>query len=107
MNSREMLEQLEALAQRMSIKVRYEKCKSRGGLCRIKGEQMIIIRKDLTVQDKADLFSRLLCRFPLEDYYLIPEVRKILEQAASSIGKDGSDVLEEFDELEEEFADGS
>lgn len=104
MNSREILEQLEALAQRMSIKVRYEKCRSRGGLCRFKGEQMIILRKDLTVPDKADLLSRLLSRFPLEDYYLMPEVRKVLEQAASS---KESELLDESGDLEEELADGS
>jgi len=105
MNSREMLEQLEALAQKMSIKVRYEKCKSRGGLCRIKGEPMMIIRKDLTVPDKADLLSLLLCRFPLEDYYLIPEVRKALERATSRIAKDEPGLLEESSDLEEELAD--
>lgn len=105
MNSQEMLEQLEALAQRMSIKTRYEKCRSRGGLCRVKGEPMIIVRKTLTVPEKVDLLSRSLCRFPMEDYYMTPEVRKFLEETASGIGNPEARDREPEDDLEGEFAD--
>ncbi len=105
MNSQEILEQLEALAQKMSIKVRYEKCKSRGGLCRLKQDQVLIVRRGLTVPEKVDVLALALCRFPLEDYYLMPEVRKLLEGAASSL-KDGEmELQEDIDDLEEELAD--
>lgn len=102
MNSQEMLEQLEGLAERMSIRVRYEKCRSRGGLCRVKQEQIIIVRKDLTVPEKVEIFSRALCRFPLEDYYLMPEVRSYLEKAASSVMDQEADLLDGSGSLEEE-----
>jgi hypothetical protein len=102
MNSQEMLEQLEALAQKMSIKVRYEKCKSRGGLCRLEQEQVLIVRKGLSVPEKVDVLSYGLCRFPLEDYYLMPEVRKLLEDALSSLKYKEMELQEVSDDLEEE-----
>jgi hypothetical protein len=105
MNSQEMLEQLEALAQKMSIKVRYEKCKSRGGLCRLEQEQVLIVRKGLSVPEKVDVLSYGLCKFPLEDYYLMPEVRKLLEEASSSLKDKEMELQGVSDDLEEEFAD--
>jgi hypothetical protein len=105
MNSQEMLEQLEALAQRMSIKVRYEKCKSRGGLCRVKGEQMIIVRKNLTVPEKVDILSHAVCKLPLEDYYMMPEVRKVLEDTAYHLDKANDAVQDNSMDLEDELAD--
>ncbi len=80
MNAQEMLEQLEMLAQKLSIKVRYERCKSRGGICRVKDELMIIIRKTLTIPEKVEILGRSLSGLPLEDTYLIPEIREFLEK---------------------------
>ncbi len=79
MNAQEMLEQLEMLARKMLIQVRYERCKSRGGICRVKEERMIIIRKTLTVPEKLEILGRSLAGLPLEETYLIPEVREFLE----------------------------
>lgn len=105
MNTQAMLEQLEALAQRMSIKTRYEKCKSRGGLCKVKGEQMVIVRKSLTVPEKVEVLSCALCRLPLEDFYVMPEVRELLEKTASSLSKEDGNFQDEADDMEDEFAD--
>ncbi len=79
MNAQEMLEQLEMLAQKLSIQVRYERCNSRGGICRVKEDRMIIIRKTLTVPEKAEILGRALSGLSLEETYLVPEVRQFLE----------------------------
>ncbi|NOY53423.1 MAG: hypothetical protein GXP58_07350 [Deltaproteobacteria bacterium] len=79
MDAQEMLEQLEMLAQKLSIQVRYERCNSRGGICRVKEDRMIIIRKTLTVQEKAEILGRALSGLSLEETYLVPEVRQFLE----------------------------
>ena len=79
MNAQEMLEQLELLAQKLSIQVRYERCKSRGGICRVKEERLIIVRKTLMVPEKLEILGRALAGLPLEETYLVPEVREFLE----------------------------
>ncbi len=92
MDASEILEQLEALAEHHKIKVRYEKCKSRGGLCRVNDEQMIIVRRSLTVPEKVDVLSQALAALPLDDVYLKPEVRRLLEEAALRLRGDESDT---------------
>ncbi len=82
MDASDILEELEALAEHIAIKVRYEKCRSRGGLCRVNDEQMIIVRKNLTVPERVDVLSQALAALPLDDVYLKPEVRRLLEEAA-------------------------
>lgn len=79
MNALEMLEQLEMLARKLLIQVRYERCKSRGGICRVEEERMIIIRKTLTVPERVEILGRSLAGLPLEETYLVPEVRELLE----------------------------
>lgn len=91
MDSGEILEQLEALAEHHAIKVRYEKCKSRGGLCRVNNEQMIIIRNSLTIPEKVDVLSHALAALPTDNVYLKPEVRRLLEAAAVQSRRDEVD----------------
>jgi hypothetical protein len=92
MDASEILEQLETLAEHHRIKVRYEKCKSRGGLCRVNDEQMLIVRRSLTVPEKVDVLSQALAALPLDDVYLKPEVRRLLEEAALRLRGDESDT---------------
>lgn len=79
METQEMLEELESVAEGLGIKVRYEKCKSRGGLCRIRNEPMIIVRKTLTMPERLEIVAEALGQFPMESTYLKPEVRSYLE----------------------------
>lgn len=79
MDPQDMLEELEAVAEGLGIKVRYEKCKSRGGLCRVRNVPMIIVRKTLTVPERLEIVAEALGQFPMESTYLKPEVRNYLE----------------------------
>ena len=64
----------------MEITVSYEKgIEGPGGFCRVKGQKMILVNRDLTLQDKIDLLAETLLQFPLDEVYIIPEVREYLE----------------------------
>ncbi len=93
MDTTKILEQLEALAEHHAINVRYEKCKSRGGLFRVNDEQMIIVRRNLSVPEKVDVLSQALAALPTDDVYLKPEVRRLLDAAALRSRADGVDPL--------------
>ena len=78
------LSQLEGLAQTLGIAVRYDKITdddpgNTGGLCRIKGESVIIINARASVRDKIQILVSALKSFDLSDIYVRPAVRNLLE----------------------------
>ena len=75
-----LLERLEDLAMRLNITVSYEKGLTiSGGFCRVKDQKMILINKNLPLSEKIELIAGALTHFPLEDLYILPEVREYLE----------------------------
>lgn len=74
---------LEETAQKKSIQVSYEALGGElgaGGLCRVKGAWRIIIDKRATPSERAAIVAEALAGFPLDDLYLAPEIRELLEQ---------------------------
>jgi hypothetical protein len=74
------LRELEAVAQRLSIPIRYERGEMRGGLCRLHGRLQIIVNTDLSEEDKADVLAESLAQTDLDTVYLPPRLRYDLEQ---------------------------
>ena len=75
-----LLERLEEVAQKLQITVSYESgVEGSGGLCRLKGETYIIVNKNLQLSDKIDLVAECLLTYELDDLYIIPEIRELLE----------------------------
>lgn len=75
------LRELEAVAARLSIPIRYEKGEMRGGLCRLHGCLQIIINETLADDEKVDVLAESLAQTDLDAVYVPPRVRQILEQA--------------------------
>jgi hypothetical protein len=80
-----MLSELETLAARLGITVRYEPLKidgsvHSGGYCRIRGQDFVIINKKATSKEKIHVLARTLKRYDLRHLYLLPSLRKILDQ---------------------------
>jgi len=79
-----LLSQLEELAQSLKIEVRYESFKgevafSTGGLCKLKGEYLLIINSKASVREKAEAIAGALKRFDLGQVYLRPGLREFLD----------------------------
>jgi hypothetical protein len=79
-----LLDQLEVLAQRLGVAVRYEmlsgeESSGAGGLCRVKGNPVVIIHAQAAVDVKIRILAESLKRFPLDDLYLKPALRELLE----------------------------
>lgn len=75
---------LEALAHGLGIDIRYEVMEgetafSSGGLCRLKGKQVIIMNKRAEKREKIQTLARALRRFELGHIYVRPAVRDLLE----------------------------
>lgn len=76
--------QLEELAQRLGITVRYETLKGdglshSGGFCRIHGQDVVIISKKATAMEKIHLIVDALKRYDLSQIYILPSLRELLD----------------------------
>ncbi|MHB8772632.1 MAG: hypothetical protein ACYC7J_16685 [Syntrophales bacterium] len=84
MNDQAILEQLEELAERLSITVRYENIArddayGRGGLCRVKGEYVLLVHSRATLREKIRMIAKSLSTFDLGGMYVLPALRELLD----------------------------
>ncbi len=81
----DLVSELEAVAQKKGIRVAYEALAGEvggGGLCKVKGEYRIIVDKRATPGERASLLAQSLAGFPLDDVFVAPEVRDLIERSA-------------------------
>ncbi|MFZ0447899.1 MAG: hypothetical protein WAL98_01535 [Desulfatiglandaceae bacterium] len=83
MDENTLLNQLEELAERLDISVRYETTLedfllSHGGLCRLKDRYVIIVNKDISAAEKAKTLGLAIARFDLDTIYIRPGLRAFL-----------------------------
>jgi hypothetical protein len=80
-----LLSQLEELAGKLGIAIRYENVTTEesagsGGLCRMKGDYFLIIHSQAAPEEKVRIFLEALKLFPLGDIYVKPAIRELLEE---------------------------
>jgi len=84
MDDHAALSQLEGLANTLGVQIRYEKIiedelSSAGGLCRVKGEWVIIVNSRATINEKIQTLAKSLKNFDLNNIYIRPALRELLE----------------------------
>jgi hypothetical protein len=84
MDEKTLLAQLEDLARSLRIEVRYESFKreglfSSGGLCKLKGEYLLIVNTKSSNRDKIEALAAAVNRFDLRQVYLRPGLRAFLK----------------------------
>ena len=83
-----LLEELKAVANRLGLEVREEKLlrevgyRVRSGSCRVRETQVILLDRGLPATVQIDVLVEELARRPLDDVYLSPAARRLLERAA-------------------------
>ncbi|KPK91981.1 hypothetical protein AMJ80_06965 [bacterium SM23_31] len=88
MDAQQLLQELENLAARLDIAVRYDDGDFKGGMCRIKSDRIIIINKKLTNEGKIAVLARELGTLDLSTIYILPKLReRIYKEAIASEGK--------------------
>ena len=85
MDNAQLLQNLEDLADQLSVEIRYENLDgSLGGLFRLRGRSCILLDRNLSVAERLKLVSRSLAKLHLDGVFIPPAVREILEQQATS-----------------------
>jgi hypothetical protein len=77
-----MIEQLEAAATQLGVRVSYELLAAtvgHGGLCRVRGEYRVIIDKRATPQERLTTLASALTRFDTASLKLSTKLRNLLE----------------------------
>jgi hypothetical protein len=92
LNDVALLHHLEELAERMAVAVRYENITGKdapgaGGLCRIRGEYVLIVHSRATVAEKIRFLTKALRQFDLSGIYVIPALRKLFEEPGNDTGE--------------------
>ena len=82
-----LLQEMESLAARLEIDVRYESLADdeltiHSGGCKVLDRKLIIIDKNQPIAERALLLARELSRYELEDIYLLPRVREFIQASS-------------------------
>ena len=86
MQSWQVLEYLEGLAERLGVEIVYQKLGDeeltvRGGLCRVNGTFKIFIDRYQSIEDRIRVVAQGLASFDTDEVYLFPYIREVLEKA--------------------------
>lgn len=82
-----LLQHLENLADRLGIEVRYESLADdelfiQSGGCKVLGKTLILIEKQRSPREQAQILARELSKCALDDFYLLPRVRDFIDLQA-------------------------
>ena len=87
MDEQFIIDQLEELAERFGIQIRYEPIKQDedlvklvGGLCLLRGEYVLIIDSKATTQDRIRTLAEAVKHFDIDGIYIRPVVRELLDK---------------------------
>jgi len=81
-----LLNQMEELSGKLGIEIRYgniavEESHRTGGLCRVKGQYVLIMHYRLTAKEKIGIIIKTLKGFEMDDVYVIPVIRELLDKS--------------------------
>lgn len=81
MRDKQIVEEMTALAGRFGQKIEFDEFDGRGGWCRVKGTDRVIINKRLYPKEQVRILAQILARFPVEEHAMAPKVRQLIEDA--------------------------
>jgi len=76
----EIIQDLKSIASQLGATVRFEKGDFKGGYCLIKESKVIVINKSTNLQRKATILSAALKELGVDEIYLNPKLREIIEE---------------------------
>ncbi len=79
MKPQNILQSFETLIHNLSIDLRYEKGDFTGGLCKVGNKEVLIVNNKLPIEGKINVMARELNRLNLEQIYIRPALRNIIE----------------------------
>jgi len=76
----EIIQDLRSVADQLGASVRFEKGDFKGGYCLLKESKVIVINKNANLQRKAIILSVALKELGVDEIYLNPKLRELIEE---------------------------
>ena len=83
----EFIQDLKALSVQLGAEVRFEKGDFKGGYCILKESKVIVINKMANLQRKAMILSMALKELGVDQIYITPRVRELIDEMAAEFSK--------------------
>jgi len=83
----EFIQELKALSVQLGAEVRFEKGDFKGGYCILKESKVIVINKMANLQRKAMILSMALKELGVDQIYITPRVRELIDEMAAEFSK--------------------
>ncbi len=80
----DIIQDLKSLASQLGAEVRFEKGDFKGGYCILKESKVIVINKMANLQRKVMILSMALKELGIDEVYLTPRLREIIDEMAES-----------------------
>ncbi len=84
LDEKHVLAALEGLASKLGLRLIYADFEEsdlpvRGGRCRLKGKELVLLGRSMPPGERIEVLAGALRSYPLQDLYLPPAVRSLLE----------------------------
>jgi len=87
MTQEQIINELEDLASKSGIAIRYEKGDFEGGFCVLKAERLIMVNKKLAPGKRASIVAQGLAEIGIDELYLKPAVREFIEDELARLSR--------------------
>ena len=78
MTQKEILSELEEIASRAGLRVKYDKLETKGGECLVEGKPYVIMNEVLPEEEKISILVSALKKVDLEGIFLKPKIREVI-----------------------------
>lgn len=78
MTQKEILSELEEIASRAGLRVKYDKLETKGGECLVEGKPHVIMNEVLPEEEKISILVSALKKVDLEGIFLKPKIREVI-----------------------------
>ncbi|MBK7629978.1 MAG: hypothetical protein IPJ23_04620 [Ignavibacteriales bacterium] len=76
----EIIQDLKSVASQLGATIRFEKGDFKGGYCLLKESKVVVINKNANLQRKAMILSVALKELGVDEIYLNPKLREMIEE---------------------------
>lgn len=81
----QIIDELKQVAAQLGVSVRFEKGDFKGGFCIVKENKIIVINKFANTQRKAAILATALKELGIDDIYINPRLREIIDEMTETI----------------------
>ena len=85
MRDNQIIETMTGLAEKLGMSIKFDEFDGRGGWCRLKVTEKIIINKRIMPKEQIRILSQILARYPTEELAMPPKVRQLIDDAREEL----------------------